>query len=127
MRDRDLYNDTDTEVKRQIWKDNQSLFGDEVSPLLSQYIKEKENVLFDHNNLTNLFFTPSPKVSAKLFICTFYPPQINSNMFKDIWNFTTKGRKLTKKQNIKICNFRPSTEQIVKDNKGSDFNFTIIK
>nr|CAD7197686.1 unnamed protein product [Timema douglasi] len=62
VRDRELYNDTDTEVKRQIWKDNQSLFGDEVSPLLSQYIKEKETVLFDHLNLTNLFFTPSPKV-----------------------------------------------------------------
>ncbi|KAK5642952.1 hypothetical protein RI129_009119 [Pyrocoelia pectoralis] len=45
VRDRDLYNDTDTEVKRQIWKDNQSLFGDEVSPLLSQYISEKENIL----------------------------------------------------------------------------------
>ncbi|KAJ4439050.1 negative elongation factor B [Periplaneta americana] len=62
VRDRELYGDTDTEVKRQIWKDNQSLFGDEVSPLLSQYIKEKENILFDHLNLTNLFFSPSPKV-----------------------------------------------------------------
>lgn len=64
VRDRELYGDTDTEVKRQIWKDNQSLFGDEVSPLLSQYIKEKEHILFDHLNLTNLFFSPSPKVSA---------------------------------------------------------------
>ena len=62
VRDRELYCDTDTEVKRQIWKDNQSLFGDEVSPLLSQYIKEKEHILFDHLNLTNLFFSPSPKV-----------------------------------------------------------------
>lgn len=62
VRDRDLYNDTDTEVKRQIWQDNQSLFGDEVSPLLSQYIREKENILFDHENLSNLFFFPSPKV-----------------------------------------------------------------
>lgn len=62
VRDRELYNDTDTEVKRQIWQDNQSLFGDEVSPLLSQYIREKENVLFDHENLTGLFFSPSPKV-----------------------------------------------------------------
>ncbi|KAJ1525341.1 hypothetical protein ONE63_010160 [Megalurothrips usitatus] len=62
VKDRELYNDTDTEVKQQIWKDNQSLFGDEVSPLLSQYIKEKENILFDHQNLTNLFFSPSPKV-----------------------------------------------------------------
>lgn len=64
VRDRELYNDTDTEVKRQIWKDNQSLFGDEVSPLLSQYISEKENVLFDHTNLGTQFFGPSPKVSC---------------------------------------------------------------
>lgn len=62
VRDKELYTDTDTEVKRQIWRDNQSLFGDEVSPLLSQYIREKEHILFDHTNLNNLFFTPSPKV-----------------------------------------------------------------
>lgn len=62
VRERELYIDTPTEVKRQIWKDNQSLFGDEVSPLLSQYIREKEDVLFDHLNLNNLFFSPSPKV-----------------------------------------------------------------
>lgn len=53
VRDKELYLDTDTEVKRQIWRDNQSLFGDEVSPLLSQYIREKEYILFDHTNLTN--------------------------------------------------------------------------
>uniref|UniRef100_A0A6P7FGL5 Negative elongation factor B n=1 Tax=Diabrotica virgifera virgifera TaxID=50390 RepID=A0A6P7FGL5_DIAVI len=66
VRDRELYLDTDTEVKRQIWKDNQSLFGDEVSPLLSQYISEKENVLFDHSNLATQFFGPSPKVCLYL-------------------------------------------------------------
>lgn len=48
--------------------DNQSLFGDEVSPLLSQYIKEKEQLLFDQNNLTNLFFLPSPKVNFRFCI-----------------------------------------------------------
>lgn len=62
VREKELYNDADTEVKRQIWKDNQSLFGDEVSPLFSRYIIEKEQVLFDHRNLNSLFFTPSPKV-----------------------------------------------------------------
>ncbi|KAK4020803.1 LOW QUALITY PROTEIN: negative elongation factor B [Daphnia magna] len=62
VKDKELYDDCDTVVKRQMWKDNQSLFGDEVSPLLSQYIKEKEQLLFDQNNLTNLFFLPSPKV-----------------------------------------------------------------
>lgn len=74
VRDRELYNDTDTEVKRQIWKDNQSLFGDEVSPLLSQYISEKENILFDHQNINTQFFGPSPKVGASVrFPFNFYP------------------------------------------------------
>ncbi|CAK9803478.1 Negative elongation factor B [Anthophora plagiata] len=62
VREKELYNDADTEVKRQIWKDNQSLFGDEVSPLFSRYIIEKEQILFDHRNLNSLFFMPSPKV-----------------------------------------------------------------
>lgn len=62
VKEKELYNDADTEVKRQIWKDNQSLFGDEVSPLFSRYIIEKEQVLFDHRNLNALFFSPSPKV-----------------------------------------------------------------
>lgn len=62
VREKELYNSAETEVKRQIWKDNQSLFGDEVSPLFSKYIIEKEHVLFDHTNLNSLFFSPSPKV-----------------------------------------------------------------
>ncbi len=44
VRDKELYADCDVEVKRHLWRDNQSLFGDEVSPHLSQYIKEKEQV-----------------------------------------------------------------------------------
>lgn len=69
VRERELYNDADTEVKRQIWKDNQSLFGDEVSPLFSRYIIEKEQILFDHRNLNSLFFMPSPKVHYDCFSC----------------------------------------------------------
>eukprot|EP00061_Rhincodon_typus_P008477 g31109.t1 len=45
MADKELYKICATEVKRQIWQDNQALFGDEVSPLLKQYIVEKENAL----------------------------------------------------------------------------------
>ena len=59
--DKELYAEAATEVKRQIWADNQALFGDEVSPLLSQYIKEKENSLFTHENSSHTFFLPSPK------------------------------------------------------------------
>uniref|UniRef100_A0A2P2I3Z6 Negative elongation factor B-like n=1 Tax=Hirondellea gigas TaxID=1518452 RepID=A0A2P2I3Z6_9CRUS len=61
VRDRELYEACDTEVKRQIWKDSQALFGDEVSPLLTGYITSKEDTLFSVENLHNLFFSPSPK------------------------------------------------------------------
>ena len=61
VRDKDLYNDLDTEVKRQIWTDHQTLFGDEVSPLFIQYVQQKEAALLTHTNLSN-FFDLTPKV-----------------------------------------------------------------
>lgn len=63
--DKELYAEAATEVKRQIWQDNQALFGDEVSPLLSQYIKEKEVALFNHENSSLTFFLNSPKARRK--------------------------------------------------------------
>lgn len=41
----DLYMACPLEVKRQIWQGNQGLFGEAVSPLLDQYVAEKEAVL----------------------------------------------------------------------------------
>ncbi|MGH0167447.1 UNVERIFIED_CONTAM: hypothetical protein FKN15_052501 [Acipenser sinensis] len=62
MADKDLYKVCAVEVKRQIWQDNQALFGDEVSPLLKQYIVEKENALFSTDlSVLHNFFSPSPK------------------------------------------------------------------
>ena len=46
--DRELYAKCDVIVKRQIWQENQGMFGDEVSPLFSKYIKEKESLLLNH-------------------------------------------------------------------------------
>ncbi|CAM2103701.1 negative elongation factor B [Lepidochelys kempii] len=63
MADKDLYKACAVEVKRQIWQDNQALFGDEVSPLLKQYILEKENTLFSSDlSVLHNFFSPSPKM-----------------------------------------------------------------
>ncbi|OXA60005.1 negative elongation factor B [Folsomia candida] len=62
LNDKDLYEQCDTEVKRQIWKDNQTLYGDQVTPLFTQYTKEKEQCLFSYENKVNLFFTHSPKI-----------------------------------------------------------------
>ncbi len=41
----DLYVACPLEVKRQIWQSNQGLFGEAVSPLLDQYVAEKESIL----------------------------------------------------------------------------------
>nr|XP_025720687.1 negative elongation factor B [Callorhinus ursinus] len=62
MADKELYRACAVEVKRQIWQDNQALFGDEVSPLLKQYILEKESALFSTElSVLHNFFSPSPK------------------------------------------------------------------
>ncbi|KAG8447461.1 hypothetical protein GDO86_014812 [Hymenochirus boettgeri] len=62
MADKDLYKACAVEVKRQIWQDNQALFGDEVSPMLKQYILEKENILLSSDlSVLHNFFSLSPK------------------------------------------------------------------
>jgi len=62
VNDKTLYEACDTEVKQQIWKDNQTLFGDQVGPIFTTYIRVKEQLLFDYKNTANTFFTTSPKV-----------------------------------------------------------------
>lgn len=61
LEEKELYEESSVEVKRQIWQDNQALFGDEVSPLLSQYITDKEDLLLNHVFATQSFYTISPK------------------------------------------------------------------
>ena len=68
MDDPDLYKEAAVEVKQQIWQDNQALFGDEVSPLLTKYIQDKDKALFGfQEGGTNLrgvspsFFSITPR------------------------------------------------------------------
>ncbi|XP_071948538.1 negative elongation factor B-like [Antedon mediterranea] len=59
---RELYQAAATEVKRQIWQENSSLFGDEVSPLLAEYISDKEKSLFGYEpGNSQMFFVIPPK------------------------------------------------------------------
>lgn len=58
--DKELYDKCHVSVKRQIWQQHQGLFGDEVSPIFSQYIKDKEKILHSFDNMTN-FFIISPR------------------------------------------------------------------
>lgn len=58
----DLYADCPIGVKRQIWQLNPGVFGEAVSPLLDQYIAEKESFLFNISELTKeSFFMQSVK------------------------------------------------------------------
>merc|ERR1719384_1590432 len=68
VRDKELYNDCDIVIKRHLWRDNQSLFGDEVSPFLSRYIKEKEAILYSNSSesttSSGLMSPPTPSIVA---------------------------------------------------------------
>lgn len=67
VRDKELYAELDTEVKRQIWTDHQALFGDEVSPLFIQYVQEKQDLLLSHDSLANFFeLTPRARRQGKI-------------------------------------------------------------
>lgn len=76
MADKELYKVCAVEVKRQIWQDNQALFGDEVSPLLKQYIVEKEAALFSSDvSVLHSFFSPSPKTRRQGEVSLTSEPQ----------------------------------------------------
>uniref|UniRef100_S4RJZ0 Negative elongation factor complex member B n=1 Tax=Petromyzon marinus TaxID=7757 RepID=S4RJZ0_PETMA len=57
-----LYAACATEVKRQIWQENQALFGDEASPLFKQYLAERETALLGPElSAVHTFYSSSPK------------------------------------------------------------------
>ncbi|RWS07123.1 negative elongation factor B-like protein [Dinothrombium tinctorium] len=58
--EKSLYQKCDVSVKRQIWQEHQGLYGDEVSPLFSQYIKDKEQLL-NQVDIGSNFFALSPR------------------------------------------------------------------
>ncbi|XP_075730929.1 negative elongation factor B-like [Rhipicephalus microplus] len=62
--DKSLYRECDIEVRRQIWLDNKELFAEEVLPLLSEYVSEREEALWGLTVTAEspfAFFKPTPK------------------------------------------------------------------
>ncbi|CAC5358652.1 COBRA1 [Mytilus coruscus] len=80
LEDKELYSEAAVEVKRQIWQENQALFGDEVSPLLSQYIKDKESSLFNHEHSSLTFFLPSPRTRRQTDIVQKLAEMVGRNV-----------------------------------------------
>lgn len=79
VRDKELYEDCDIVIKRHLWRDNQSLFGDEVSPHLSSYIRDKEALLYRHE-APNAFFALSPKARRQLEVIQRLADMIGNNV-----------------------------------------------
>lgn len=59
----ELYNSCSLEVKRQIWIKQQPLFGDAVGPLLNEYLKDKNGLIFNTDELNGQdFLSFRPKI-----------------------------------------------------------------
>nr|CAB3232512.1 negative elongation factor B [Phallusia mammillata] len=80
-KDPQLYKACPIEVKRQIWQKNQTMFGDEVLPLLTQYIKEKEDSLLTSECVVaSNFFSPTPKVRRQAHVVKTLTDMIGKNI-----------------------------------------------
>jgi len=119
VRDKELYNDCDTEIKRHLWRDNQSLFGDEVSPLLSQYIKEKENVLFTHESGTG-FFSGSPKSRRQSEVIQKLSEMIGTNV--KLYDMTLQFLRtlFLRTRNVHYCTLRSELLMALHDREIQD-------
>jgi len=119
VRDKDLYADCDIEIKRHLWRDNQSLFGDEVSPLLSQYIKDKENVLFTHETGTG-FFNGSPKSRRQSEVIQKLAEMIGTNV--KLYDMTLQFLRtlFLRTKNVHYCTLRSELLMALHDREVQD-------
>ncbi|KAH9497848.1 hypothetical protein DERF_013803 [Dermatophagoides farinae] len=59
--DESLYKKCDVSVKRHIWQEHQSMLVGELSPILSEYVKEKEAIFANIKESKHIFFLLTPK------------------------------------------------------------------
>jgi len=119
VRDKDLYADCDIEIKRHLWRDNQSLFGDEVSPLLSQYIKDKEKVLFFYETGPG-FFAGSPKSRRQAEVVQKLAEMIGTNV--KLYDMTLQFLRtlFLRTRNVHYCTLRSELLMALHDREVQD-------
>lgn len=52
-----MYNSCEVCVRQQIWIKNDSLFYEDVNPVIDSYLEEKEKLVLSTDKLTTNFFT----------------------------------------------------------------------
>ena len=119
VRDKELYADCDIEIKRHLWRDNQSLFGDEVSPLLSQYIKDKEKVLFTYDTGPG-FFAGSPKSRRQAEVVQKLAEMIGTNV--KLYDMTLQFLRtlFLRTRNVHYCTLRSELLMALHDREVQD-------
>merc|ERR1719225_2468090 len=122
VRDKELYNDCDIVIKRHLWRDNQSLFGDEVSPFLSRYIKEKEAILYSHENFVNDdgFFASSPKGRRQREVIQKLAEMIGNNV--KLYDMTLQFLRtlFLRTRNVHYCTLRAELLMALHDREVQD-------
>jgi len=106
VRDKELYADCDIVVKRHLWRENQSLFGDEVSPFLSQYIKDKDELIFTREQGSAGFFAISPKGRRQAKVIQKLAEMIGSNV--NLYDMTLQFLRtlFLRTRNVHYCTLR---------------------
>ncbi|KAL8594851.1 hypothetical protein ACOMHN_016092 [Nucella lapillus] len=106
LQDKDLLKDVAVPVKRQIWQDRLNLFADACSPLISEYVSEKETALFSQEHATLSFFVPNPKVRRQGAIVSKLVYMIggNTRLYHMVVNFLRTL--FLRKRNVHYCTLR---------------------
>uniref|UniRef100_A0A6G1SNE8 Negative elongation factor B n=1 Tax=Aceria tosichella TaxID=561515 RepID=A0A6G1SNE8_9ACAR len=104
--DEDIYDACDINVKRQIWLDFQSMFGDECSPLFQQYIQEKERLLTDALDVDLPFYSITPKQRRQNKIVQKFAEMVGDNirLYETMVQFLRTL--FVKTKNIHYCSLR---------------------
>lgn len=104
--DKNIYKACDVSVKRQIWLDFQSMFGDEVSPLLQEYIQDKGKLITDVLDIDSPFYTLTPKQRRQSKIVQELADMVGDNvrLYETIVQFLRTL--FLKTKNVHYCSLR---------------------
>lgn len=104
--DKNIYKACDVSVKRQIWLDFQSMFGDECSPLFQDYIQEKEKLLTDALDVDLPFYSITPKQRRQNKIIQEFAEMVGDNvrLYETMVQFLRTL--FLKTKNIHYCSLR---------------------
>jgi negative elongation factor B len=104
--DKNIYNACDLNVKRQIWIDFQSVFGDECSPLFQQYIQEKDRLLTDALDVDLPFYAITPKQRRQNEIIQKFADMVGDN--RALYDIMLQFLRtlFVKTKNIHYCSLR---------------------